>query len=167
MPSVPSIRPRIALLGCVLAAAAAFALSGCGDNGTATAESAATTPAQVHPELSAKARATSAGCPHQVDAFVNSLATLRRQLATGLSYEQYAAMVKELNGRYAALPINRLTIGCVSTTGTPAEDALNKYIDATNAWGDCLADASCSTATIEPTLQRKWRVAARLLSAAP
>jgi hypothetical protein len=49
-------------------------------------------------------------------------------------------------------------------TGTPSEQALNEYIDAANAWGECLADAACTTASIEPILQRKWRMASRLLS---
>jgi hypothetical protein len=54
----------------------------------------------------------------------------------------------------------------VAATGTPAEAALNRYIEATNAWGDCLADASCTTTTIEPVLQRKWRVASGFLKEA-
>jgi hypothetical protein len=54
----------------------------------------------------------------------------------------------------------------LSSTGTPGEKALNKYIDATNAWGECLADASCTTATIEPVLQHKWRRASGFLSEA-
>jgi len=101
-----------------------------------------------------------------VNAFVKSLDAMRRQLAVGLSYEQYAAKVKALQGEYAKLPIDRLSLECVTATGTPAEATLNKYIDATNAWGDCLADTSCSTATIEPVLQRKWRVASGFLGEA-
>src|SRR5207342_3306041 len=98
-------------------------------------------------------------CPAQVGAFVESLDSLRRQLAVGLSYEEYAARVKSLRHSYDDLPIDRLGIGCLKTTGTSAEAALNEYIDAANAWGECLADASCDTATIEPVLQRKWREA--------
>jgi len=74
--------------------------------------------------------------------------------------------VKSLRGSYAQLPIDRLTLECVTATGTPTEAALNKYIDAANAWDECLADASCTTATIEPVLQRKWRVASGSLSEA-
>ena len=92
--------------------------------------------------------------------------TLRHQLAVGLSYEQYAARVKALRRDYDEIPTERLGLGCVTATGTPAEAALNKYADAANAWGECLADATCATATIEPVLQRKWRVASRLLGEA-
>jgi hypothetical protein len=74
--------------------------------------------------------------------------------------------VKALRDRYDKLPIDRLAFGCLSSSGTPSEQAFNKYTDAANAWGACLADASCDTATIEPVLQRKWRSASGLLSEA-
>jgi hypothetical protein len=162
-PAPPAAR-RIALLGCALVAAAALVLPGCGDDGAATAESTSTT--QTTGEASGNSHTAAAGCPNQVDAFVKSLDALRRQLAVGLSYEQYAAKVKALRAGYDELPVDRLAIDCLVATGTPAEAALNKYIDATNAWGDCLADAACTTARIEPVLQRKWRLASRLLSRA-
>ena len=43
---------------------------------------------------------------------------------------------------------------------------MNKYIDAANAWGECLAEAGCTTASIEGALQHKWRVASHSLSEA-
>ena len=131
-------------------------LAGCGEDGGATAGSAAAAPAK--PAAGGKERAA-VGCPSQLGAFVDSLHTLRRQLAIGLSYEQYAAQMKELRRSYNQLPIDRLTIACLAAIGTPAEAAFNKYIDAANAWGECLADASCTAVAIEPVLQRKWRVA--------
>jgi hypothetical protein len=141
--SSPARRPS--LLGCTLVAVAALSTPGCGDDSAATAGSSTST--QAKPKSSPTPRAAAAGCPRQVYAFVRPLDTLRRQLAVGLSYERYAAAVEALRSRYDDLPIDRLTIGCLKTTGTPAEAALNKYIDAANAWGKCLADASCATAT--------------------
>jgi hypothetical protein len=163
MPPAPSLTRRLSLLGCALAGTAALVLPGCGDDSAATAESTHAPKSKQQAEVEAP---IGRPCPAQVSAFVESLDTLRRQLAVGLSYEQYAARVKGLRGHYDDLPIDRLTIACVSTAGTPAEAALNKYIDAANAWGDCLADASCTTASIEPVLQRKWRRASGLLSEA-
>jgi hypothetical protein len=159
-PGSPSA--RWLALGCLLAAVGALALAGCGGDGGATAESTAPT------EPRQQARPISAGepCPSQVDTFVKSLDRLRSQLAAGLSYEQYAAKIKDLRGKYGRIPVGRLTIGCLTSAGTPGEDALNEYIDAANAWGECLADASCSTASIEPILQRKWRLASGLLGEA-
>ena len=160
----PSPSRRLLLLGCLLIGALAWLLAGCGEGGAATGAGTASTQAKAVPK--ARARAATGGCPSQVSAFVKFLDALRYQLAVGLSYDQYAAKVKALQGGYDKLSVDRLTLECVTATGTPAEAALNKYIDATNAWGDCLADASCSTATIEPVLQRKWRVAAGFLNEA-
>jgi len=165
MPSAPPAASRLTLLACALVAVA-LALSACGGDGAsaeneAAASGAATTAAQARGE-----ELPAPGCPAKVDALLEDLGRLRRQLAVGLSYDQYAARVKQLGAAYAATPVEQLTIGCLRTTATPAEDALNEYIDGTNAWGECLADASCSTATIEPVLQRKWRVASHSLSEA-
>jgi hypothetical protein len=160
MTPAPLATRRLPLLGCALALAATLMLSACGGGGAATAGNTASAPATEK----GVATAGREQCPASVIAFVASLDRLRRQLAVGLSYEQYAARVENLNRAYDALPVSRLTIGCVTATGTPAEDALNRYIDATNAWGKCLADASCTTATIEPGLQHKWRLASRSLS---
>jgi hypothetical protein len=164
MTPAPLAAHRLPLLGCTLAMAAALMLSACGGDGAATAENTATTQAERQTKVAA---ANHKPCPAGLTGFVGSLDRLRRQLAIGLSYEQYAAKVRALKGSYGQLPIKRLTIDCLATIGTPAEQALNKYIDATNAWGECLAEASCTTATIEPILQRKWRIASRFLSEAP
>ena len=160
-PSPASSRRRLQL-GCLLAGALALLPAGCGGGGAATGADTASTQAKA--TTKAKTAGTTEGCPSQVNAFVKSLRTLRRQQAIGLSYEQYAAKVKSLQSSYTRLPVDRLALECVAATGTPAEAALNKYIDATNTWGDCLADASCGTATIEPILQRKWRVASGFLN---
>jgi hypothetical protein len=157
---------RLALLGCLLAAAAP-ALSGCGGSGAATAEStAAAGPRAGTGTKPSSPGPSTGGCPAQVSGFVKSLDALRRRLAVGLSYEQYAAKVEALREDYDQLPIDRLAIDCVTATGAPAERAFNKYIDAANAWGACLADASCTTASIEPVLQRGWRLASAWLSKA-
>lgn len=163
MAPVPPAAARLPLLGCVLVAALALLLSGCGDEGTAAPDNAAAR--QPRPKTKVRAVAA-AGCPSQVGVLVKSLDALRSQLAIGLSYEQYAAKVKDLRTTYDEIPVRDLTIDCLTSTGTPSEKALNKHIDATNAWGKCLADASCTTATIEPVLQRKWRIASHFLSEA-
>jgi hypothetical protein len=161
-PAPPAAR-RLSPLGCVLIAAAALVLPGCGDSGAATAESTAAPPLQKQARVEA---GPGAPCPAPVDDFVKALDSLRKQLAVGLSYDQYTAKVKALRAGYDKLPIDRLALACLTSSGTPSERAFNEYIDAANAWGECLADASCDTATIEPILQRKWRIASRSLSEA-
>lgn len=169
-PSPPAAR-RPLLLGCGLLATLALLLPGCGEERGGASESAASGPSQDRSQTEAKEspaplRSTPGGCPRQLDAFVSKLRRLRRDLAVGLSYEQYTVAVKSLHASYDAIPVERLTLDCLAGSGTPAENALNKHVDAANTWGECLADASCTTATIEPVLQRKWRVASRHLSEA-
>lgn len=148
---------------CLFAVGIALVLSACGD-GDATAEDTqpGTRPDTTAPRRTGAARPTA--CPAQVATLVDDLDRLRRQLAVGLSYDQYAARVKQLRASYAAVPIDRLALSCLHATGAPAEDALNKYVDGANAWGQCLADAACTTAAIEPVLQRKWRAASHFLA---
>ena len=147
-------------VACLLVAALLLVASGCGEESTGAAEGPAGGRSAPAPDAPA-----ATGCPRQLDTFVASLEKLRRQLAVGLSYDQYAARVKRLRASYEEIPTQRLTFDCLAT-GTPGEKALNKHIDAANSWGECLADASCTTPTIEPVLQRKWRVASRYLSEA-
>jgi hypothetical protein len=157
MTSTPLAARRLApLLGAALALAA-VGLSACGGDGAASTVATAAKTATAQP---------GGGCPPQIDVLLEALDTTRRQLAVGLSYEQYAAAVERLRKRYARVPVDRLSLGCLASSGTPAEGALNSYIDGVNAWGECLADATCATATIEPVLQRRWRRASRFLSEA-
>ena len=161
-----AIARRLAPLSCAFLAALALALPGCGEEGSAARESAPP-PSKADAKTGSKEATSGAdGCPRQVGAFVKSLDTLRGRLAVGLSYDQYAAAIADLRASYNRIPIDRLELDCLTTTGTPAERALNKYIDGANAWGECLADPSCTTATIEPILQRKWRIASHHLSEA-
>lgn len=161
IPAPPAGR-RLLPLGCLLAATAALALSACGGGGAATAESTAARQRTASQPAAPAAKP----CPASLDALVRSLDHLRSRLAVGLSYEQYAARMGALRTSYDNVPVAHLTIDCLASTGTPAEKAFNKYIDAANTWGECLADASCTTASVEPVLQRKWRLASDFLSQA-
>jgi hypothetical protein len=142
----------------------ALMLSACGEDGTTAADQPGST-----------AKATPAPPPHSVTPrsscrrlrpLLGSMTKLRDDLARGLSYEDYLREVQQARAAYARLDADKLTAGCLLTSGGPAERALNLYIDATNAWGDCLATVSCDTRLIEPKLQRKWARAAHRLSIA-
>lgn len=134
----------LALLGLV-------ALSGCGDDGTATA--------QKEPVVAPR-------CGAQLGAFVDALDSLRRQLAVGLTYAEYLDEVRRLRRVYRDVPVEQLGVGCMVAIGTPGEQAFNLYIEAVNAWGECLATAGCETESVEPELQRGWELASERLSAA-
>jgi hypothetical protein len=110
--------------------------------------------------------ATGGRCGSQMRSLVASLDALRKQLAVGLNYEDYLSEVERLKAVYDEVPVERLAIGCLTTVGAPAERALNRYREAANTWGDCLTRASCDAGAVEPKLQRRWALAASLLSTA-
>jgi hypothetical protein len=91
---------------------------------------------------------------------------LRRKLAVGLTYRQYRSELEGVRGAYEAIPAKRVQLGCLLAAGSAAERALNRYIVAVDAWGECLATASCELATVEPRLKHEWARASDLLSSA-
>ena len=105
-------------------------------------------------------------CPSQLRSFLDSMEALRESLAVGLSYEAYLEELRGARNAYDRIPANRLAVACLLLVAGPGERALNRYIDAANAWGDCLAAAACEIEAVEPELQRRWARASDLLSSA-
>lgn len=167
------------LAGCALLAALLL-LAGCGGSGSSstvstvisssspTARTEKATVEDADPEKAArKGRSTPGGpCQSQLGSFVASMDSLRRRLAVGLTYDQYVAEVRGIRSTYEKIPIERVQIGCLSAIGTPGEKAFNRYIEAANDWGNCVSEAGCDSATVEPVLQRRWRIASHFLSGA-
>jgi hypothetical protein len=157
-------------LGCALAAMLALGLGACGsDSGQATAEAKQETlgSGELSPATPEKKPAPAAEtCAEQVGRFVASMAALRTDLVAGLSYEDYVAEVEKIRGAYHRVPVAKLELECLQAAGTPAENGLNKYIEASNAWTECVETPGCESATVEPALQSRWRQASKLLSEA-
>jgi hypothetical protein len=116
--------------------------------------------------VEAGVQATTSTCRAQLHGLLDSMDELRGKLALGLSYGAYLHRVKAVKGAYDRIPVERLALGCLVKAGTPAERALNLYLDAANAWGDCLTSASCDSEEVEPELQRRWALASNRLSLA-
>ena len=114
---------------------------------------------------SARAGDGGATCRSQLRPFVAALGSLREDLAAGLSYDQYMSELRGARDAHRSIRAGRLQLGCLVAAGTPAERAVDRYTEAANAWGECLATAGCETASIEPRLQREWARASKLLSA--
>jgi hypothetical protein len=152
---------RLRLLGCGLLAA--LALAACGDGGaTGTAADQETT-ASRRPTVS---RTATKLCQGQVGGFLGLMDSLRRRLAVGLAYELYVDEVEAVRAAYRRIPTEELRIDCLTGVGAPAEKGFNQYIDAANDWGDCIGEAGCESAAVEPLLQRRWRIASGFLSRA-
>ena len=165
---------RFQLAGCALLAA--LLLGGCGSGGSDGSETATATVASdpgtniaKKPSTASKkpASLSAAGpCQSQLGSFVASMDSLRRRLAVGVTFDQYLAEVRGIRSTYRKIPIDEVEIDCLDTVGTPAEKAFNRYIQAANDWGECVSEAGCSSETVEPLLQRHWRIASHFLSEA-
>jgi hypothetical protein len=155
-----------------LAILAVLLLSGCGgDSADSTTEVTITGPVKTasgQPRPEPKRRSVPGGnlCQSQLGSFVGSMDGLRRRLAVGVTYDQYVAEVRGIRSTYGEIPFERLQIDCLATVGTPSEKAFNRYIEGANDWGECVSELGCDTATIEPVLQRRWRIASHFLSEA-
>jgi hypothetical protein len=164
------VAARFQTAGCV--ALVALLLAGCGGGGsggtettaaTVTADAVTTTPQRP---IRKHGKPAAGPCQIQLGSFVASMDSLRRRLAVGLTYDQYVAEVRGIRSTYEKIPIERVEIDCLAAVGTPGEQAFNRYIGAANDWGECVSEAGCSSETVEPVLQRGWRVGSHFLSAA-
>jgi hypothetical protein len=164
------VAARFQTAGCV--ALVALLLAGCGggrSSGTettvATVTSRAVTTVPERP-IPKPGKPAAGPCQIQLGSFVASMDSLRRRLAVGVTYDQYVAEVRGIRSTYKKIPIERVEIDCLDAVGTPAEKAFNRYIGAANDWGECVSQAGCSSETVEPVLQRRWRIASHFLGAA-
>ncbi|HYH53554.1 MAG TPA: hypothetical protein VD761_05435 [Solirubrobacterales bacterium] len=161
---------RLSLVSCALAVA--LLLSACGGDGAETSGEAVvtsraitTTPSKPPAPRDGRAPAGER-CRSQIGGFVGSMDGLRRRLAVGVTYDQYVAEVRGIRSTYEEIPTPKLQIDCLALVATPSEKAFNRYIEGANDWGECVSELGCETASIEPVLQRRWRVASHFLSAA-
>jgi hypothetical protein len=164
---------RPILAGCALLAV--LILSGCGGGGsdppaktdaTVTSPAITTTTAEADAKRRRQQQPAGGPCQGQLGSFVTSMDSLRRRLAVGVTFDQYAAEVRGIRSTYLEIPVKQVEIDCLAAVATPAERAFNRYIEAADDWGECVSEAGCSSETIEPALQRRWRIASHFLSEA-
>jgi hypothetical protein len=164
---------RLILAGCALLAV--LIISGCGGGGsdppaktdaTVTSPAITTTTAEADAKRARRRQPAAGPCQRQLGSFVASMDSLRRRLAVGVTFDQYAAEVRGIRSTYLEIPVERVEIDCLSAVATPAERAFNRYVEAANDWGECVSEAGCSSETVEPVLQRRWRIASHFLAEA-
>jgi hypothetical protein len=168
MIEAPSALARLVTAGALIGAAALIlALSGCGGDTAAKAgDRTISTPTTAKAPTKAEASPTDKRCAKQVGAFLEAMDGLRERLVAGLSYEEYVEEIDAIQARYDEVPVDDLAVECLLGSGTPGERAFTKYIDAANAWGECIGESDCDAPTVEPILQKQWRVAAHFLDEA-
>jgi hypothetical protein len=154
---------------------AVLILGGCGGGGsnppaktdaTVTSPAITTTTAEADAKRRRQQQPAGGPCQSQLGSFVASMDSLRRRLAVGVTFDQYAAEVRGIRSTYLEIPVGQVEINCLSAVATPAERAFNRYIEAADDWGECVSEAGCSSETVEPLLQRRWRIASHFLSEA-
>lgn len=164
---------RPTLAGCALLVV--LILSGCGGgsssplaktDATVTSPAITTTTAEADARRRAQQKPAGSPCQSQLGSFVASMDSLRRRLAVGVTFNQYADEVRGIRSTYLEIPVDQVEIDCLSAVATPAERAFNRYVEAANDWGECVSEAGCSSETVEPVLQRRWRIASHFLSEA-
>jgi hypothetical protein len=167
---------RITLASCAAGLTAlALALSGCDGDTPANArdtpvssaeQAAAKQPREQQARPEPRPTKEEKRCRQQVGALLDTMSSLRERLASGLSYEEYVGEIGVVRAVYDEVPVQRLALACLSAAGTPGELAFGRYIDAGNAWGECIEAEGCDAAAIEPVLQKRWRRASLLLDEA-
>lgn len=143
---------------------------GCGEEQTA-ARGAETTAREKAPDRTSpttgrsqpRDSAAARRCRTSLGEFLDAMESLNNTVAVGLDYDGYLTMVNRVRATYAEVDADRLPLLCLARAAAPAEAALNSFIAAANAWGECLA-AGCDLAGVEPKLQRGWARAAGELS---
>jgi len=147
--------------------AVALIPAGCGDEQSTAASAVGGSPRAPRagsPERRAHAEVRGGGvsrgearrCRRVLGDFLDATESLGNSVAVGVSYEGYLSAVNHVRASYAETEAGRLPLLCLARVAGPAEAALNAYIEAANAWGECLADASCDPESVEPELRRRW-----------
>lgn len=158
------LRPAPASLACLaLVVSLSMTLTACGDDHSAAGTTnTATAAAAAH--KAGDGGATS--CPAAVGSFLEAMDRLRNKLALGLDYEGYVEDVHQVSSTYREIRVDDLLVDCLVAAGTPGEKALDQYVGAANMWGECLSEVGCSSYSVEPRLQRRWRLASHYLTQA-
>lgn len=152
----------------VVAICTVLALASCGGGGSSTRSTGVaetTVKTQEAKPVATKAPKDDA-CQARLGNFLDRMNDLRQSLLAGLSYDEYVVRVRAVRDAYEAVPVDKLGAACVTGPAAKAEDALNQYLRAANAWGECAATAGCAASEVEGKLQHRWKLASKSLDAA-
>jgi hypothetical protein len=156
----------------------ALALASCGDGGSSEGGTTAAIAASGDETVKATGKdkpadsaaavtgSPAGACQARLGEFLARMSDLRQSLLAGLSYEEYVVRVRAIRDAYEAVPVERLGATCVTGPAADAEDALNQYLRAANAWGECAATAGCAASEVEGELQHRWKLASKSLDSA-
>lgn len=125
-------------------------------HGSSPGSSNETTPGPT-PHLSSE-------CVVALTPLVSGLEDLDSRLSVGLNFSDYSSKVGDLKVVYDKIKPSTLDTTCLTIVGTPAETALNDYIEAYNSWNTCIGKVGCTNASIKSSLQDDWAKATDIIS---
>lgn len=103
----------------------------------------------------------SQACADELAGMIGALEELDGRLDVGLTKVDYGTRVGDIS-----VESNRLDVDALTAQGADClavaillNEAFLEYIDANEIWGNCIQSTSCSTSSIEPTLQGHWATA--------
>jgi hypothetical protein len=141
---------RAWLGGAFAAAALALALAACGGGSGSTA---ASTVASATPQ-----------CERQLTALTGDLDVMRGRMIREPGYRKYVQDVRLLQAGYASTPFSKLDVACLQGPATVAEQAVDRYVAAANAWSRCLASSGCDLQAAKTAVARQWWLAGLAVS---
>jgi len=93
-------------------------------------------------------------CESQLQPLIDELSELSSRINVGMNNADYTSKLGDVQIAYDQLDIAEQDADCTHSVGVPAEETLNHFIKAANAWDECIEDIDCEDA--EPTLQKHW-----------
>jgi hypothetical protein len=88
-------------------------------------------------------------CNDRVEDFFSALQELNSRLDVGLSYDDYTDQVADVKVAYDQADFGNLHNFDCLRAAVPGEKALNQYVEAAGAWGDCIEDFNCDIDNID------------------
>lgn len=113
----------------------------------------------------AAAQQTYDACAGQVQPLIDALSEVDARLDVGLNLDEYGDLVGNASVAYDRMDPSKLEPECIEV-GVPLENALNKYIEASSKWNDCVWELSCEDAEQDRKLQPRWASAATYIERA-
>jgi zinc-ribbon domain len=102
-------------------------------------------------------------CIRELGPFVSALEDLDSRLSVGLNFNDYSTRVGDTRVAYDRINLAKVDTLCLTVVGSPAEDALNAYVEAYNTWNDCIGTPGCTNDSIKSQLQAQWSKATSLI----
>lgn len=103
-------------------------------------------------------------CGTRLRPLYDALRDVDARLDIGMNRAQYGEKLGDVSVAYNTAAVGGFTAGACLDTAKALETALNDYIAANTAWGDCIESSSCDVDTDAlPGMRTRWERASGIL----